>query len=95
MRTIAYIKGQREWLASQAGILVLINLILLTSTPLAKSLGEIFYLDLLVISVAGAGYFFQAAGYSMFIGLGLAALQFVVVRRYSRRELLGFGRFWY
>jgi len=59
MKTIAYIKGQREWIASQAGIIILVNLILLTSTPLAKTLGEIFYLDLLVISAAVAGYFFH------------------------------------
>ncbi|MGC7870203.1 FtsX-like permease family protein [Desulfosporosinus sp. SYSU MS00001] len=37
------------------------------------------------------GYGWQAAGYSLLIGLGLAALQFVIVMRYSRRELLGFG----
>lgn len=59
MKTIAYIKEQWEWIASQAGIIVLINLILLTSAPLAKTLGEIFYLDLLVIFVATAGYFFH------------------------------------
>lgn len=59
MKTIAYIKGQWEWIASQAGIIILVNLILLTSTPLAKTLGEIFYLDLLVIFVAAAGYFFH------------------------------------
>ncbi|MFZ7103776.1 MAG: sensor histidine kinase [Peptococcaceae bacterium] len=56
---MAYIKGQWEWIASQAGIIVLINLILLTSTPLAKSLGEIFYLNLLEIFVAGAGCIFH------------------------------------
>jgi signal transduction histidine kinase len=59
MKTMAYIKGQWEWIASQAGIIILINLILLTSTPLAKTLGEIFYLDLLVIFAAAAGYFFH------------------------------------
>ncbi|WP_088228668.1 FtsX-like permease family protein [Desulfosporosinus sp. FKB] len=37
------------------------------------------------------GYGWQAAGYSLVIGLGLAALQFVIVLRYSKRELLGFG----
>lgn len=59
MKTIAYIRGQWEWIASQAGIIILINLILLTSTPLEKTLGEIFYLDLLVIFVAAAGYYFH------------------------------------
>jgi len=59
MRMMAYIKGQWEWIASQTGIIILINLILLTSTPLAKTLGEIIYLDLLMIFVAGAGYFFH------------------------------------
>jgi len=59
MKTIAYIKGQWEWIASQAGIIILINLILLTSTPLEKTLGEIFYLDLLVILAAAAGYYFH------------------------------------
>ncbi|TEB15607.1 Sensor histidine kinase GraS [Pelotomaculum sp. FP] len=59
MKTIAYIKGQWEWIASQAGIIILVNLILLTSTPLAKTLGEIFYLDLLMIFVAAAGYIFH------------------------------------
>ncbi|TEB07154.1 Sensor histidine kinase GraS [Pelotomaculum schinkii] len=59
MKTIAYIKGQWEWIASQAGIIILVNLILLTSTPLAKTLGEIFYLDLLMIFVAAAGYTFH------------------------------------
>ncbi|UWG96509.1 sensor histidine kinase [Dehalobacter sp. DCM] len=59
MTMTAYIKEQWEWIASQAGIIILINLILLTSTPLAKTLGEIFYLDLLVISAAVAGYFFH------------------------------------
>jgi signal transduction histidine kinase len=57
MRTMAYIKGHWEWIACQAGIIILINVVLLTSTPLAKTMGEIFYLDLLVISVAAAGYF--------------------------------------
>lgn len=57
MRTMAYIKGQWEWIACQAGIVILINVVLLTSTPLAKTLGEIFYLDLLVLCVAAAGYF--------------------------------------
>jgi signal transduction histidine kinase len=56
---MAYIKGQWEWIACQTGIIILINLILLTSTPLAKTLGEVFYLDLLAIFVAGAGYFFH------------------------------------
>lgn len=59
MRTMAYIKGHWEWIACQAGIIILTNLVLLTSTPLAKTLGEIFYLDLLVISVAAAGYYFH------------------------------------
>ncbi|MGI6450036.1 MAG: ATP-binding cassette domain-containing protein [Desulfitobacteriia bacterium] len=59
MSKIAYLRGQWEWLASQAGIFVIINLILLSSTPLAKTLGEIFYLDLLVIVLAGAGYGFH------------------------------------
>lgn len=59
MRMMAYIKGQWEWIASQAGIIILINLILLTSTPLDKSLGDIFYLDLLNIFVAGVGYLFH------------------------------------
>lgn len=54
-----YIRGQWEWIASQAGIIILVNLILLTSTPLEKTLGEIFYLDLLVIFLASAGYFFN------------------------------------
>lgn len=56
MKTMAYIKGQGEWIASMAGVIILINLILLTSTPLAKSLEDIFYMDLLVIFVAGVGY---------------------------------------
>ena len=59
MKTTAYIKGQWEWIASQAGIIILINLILLTSTPLDQTLGEIFYLDLLIIFVAAAGYYFH------------------------------------
>ncbi|MFA7149196.1 MAG: sensor histidine kinase [Syntrophomonadaceae bacterium] len=59
MKTIAYIKGHWEWIASQAGIIILVNLILLTSTPLAKTLGEILYLDLLVIFAAATGYFFH------------------------------------
>jgi signal transduction histidine kinase len=57
MRTMAYIKGQWEWIACQAGIIILVNVVLLTSTPLAKTLGEIFYLDLLVLCVAAAGFF--------------------------------------
>ncbi|MDD3653920.1 MAG: sensor histidine kinase [Desulfotomaculaceae bacterium] len=56
---MAYIKGHWEWIACQAGIITLVNLVLLTSTPLAKTLGEIFYLDLLVLCVAGAGYSFH------------------------------------
>lgn len=59
MKMTAYIKGQWEWIASQAGIIILVNLILFTSTPLAKTLGEIFYLDLLLLSAAAAGYFFH------------------------------------
>lgn len=59
MKTIAYIKGQWEWIVSQTVIIILVNLILLTSTPLAKTLGEIFYLDLLVILISAAGYFFH------------------------------------
>ena len=51
MRTMAYIKGQWEWIACQAGIIILVNVVLLTSTPLAKTLGEIFYLDLLVLQL--------------------------------------------
>ncbi|AET70351.1 ABC-type antimicrobial peptide transport system, permease component [Desulfosporosinus orientis DSM 765] len=39
------------------------------------------------------GFGWQAAVYSLIIGSGLTALQFVVVLRYSRRELLGFGFF--
>lgn len=57
MRMIDYIKGQWEWIVSQAGIIILINVILVTSTPLAKTLGEIFYLDILVIFIAAAGYY--------------------------------------
>lgn len=37
------------------------------------------------------GYGWRAAGYSLLAGMVLAALQLVVVMRYSRRELLGFG----
>lgn len=59
MRTMAYIKGQWEWIVSVASIIILINLILLTSTPLDKSLGEIFYMDLLVVVMAGAGFSFH------------------------------------
>lgn len=59
MRTIDYIKGQWEWIAGQASIIILINLLLLTSTPLDKTLGEIFYMDLLVVIVAAAGYLFH------------------------------------
>lgn len=36
------------------------------------------------------GYGWMAAGYGLLVGLVLAALQFVWVRRYSRRELLRF-----
>ena len=54
--TRAYLREQWEWIVSQAGIILLINLILLTSTPLGKTLGEIIYLDLLVLFVAGVGY---------------------------------------
>lgn len=36
------------------------------------------------------GYGWNAAGYSMLIGLVLMILQFIVVRRYSKRELLSF-----
>lgn len=57
MRITAYLKGQGEWLAGLAAGFILINLILLTSTPLAQSLGEIFYLDLLVLIVTGIGIF--------------------------------------
>ncbi len=59
MRTMAYIKGQWEWIACHAGIIILINLILLTSTPLAKTLGEVFYLDLLMVFLSATGYFFH------------------------------------
>ena len=55
MKTTAYIREQWEWITRQAGIVILINLTLLTSAPLDKSLGEIFYMDLLVFFVAGAG----------------------------------------
>ncbi|HEX3029188.1 MAG TPA: ABC transporter permease [Clostridia bacterium] len=36
------------------------------------------------------GYGWKAAGYSLLVGMALVALQFVVVMRYSRRELLSF-----
>lgn len=57
MKMTAYIRGQWEWIASQISIIILVNFILLVSTPLAYALGEIFYLDLLVMVVAAAGYF--------------------------------------
>jgi len=59
MSISAYLKGQWEWIAAQAGVIILINLILLTSAPLAKTLGEIFYLDLLLLVTAAAGFFFH------------------------------------
>ncbi|MGI6119268.1 MAG: sensor histidine kinase [Desulfosporosinus sp.] len=59
MKMAAYIKGEWEWIASQAGVIILVNVILWTSTPLAKTLGEILYLDLLIIFIAAAGYFFH------------------------------------
>jgi|GEM_PF-361592 ABC-type antimicrobial peptide transport system, permease component len=37
------------------------------------------------------GYGWQAVGYSLLIGSGLVAFQFIGVRRYSRKELEGFG----
>jgi len=59
MKMTTYIRGQWEWIASQISIIILVNLILLVSTPLASALGEIFYLDLLVVAVAASGYFFH------------------------------------
>ncbi|MHB8063632.1 MAG: ATP-binding protein [Ruminiclostridium sp.] len=56
MRTITYIRGQLEWFVSMTTIFVLVNLILLTSTPLDKSFGEIIYLDLLLLVVLGSGF---------------------------------------
>lgn len=55
MRISDYIRGQRELTISIAGIFVVVNLILFISTPLDKSLGEIFYLDLLIVVILGAG----------------------------------------
>lgn len=57
MKAIEYIKEQWELIASQASIIILLNLILSTSTPLNKSLSEIIYLDLLIVLVAGVGSF--------------------------------------
>lgn len=59
MRIIEYIKGQKELAVCQASALIVINLILFTSTPLAKSLGEIFYMDVLIAFILGTGYFFN------------------------------------
>lgn len=56
MKTKDYIKGQMECLISISSIFIVINLILFISTPLDKSIGEIFYMDLLMIFIIGAGY---------------------------------------
>lgn len=59
MRIMEYIKGQFEWIVSIISIFILLNLILLTSAPLNKSIGEIIYLDLLLLVVFAAGFIFH------------------------------------
>ncbi len=59
MKTMEYIKGQFEWIVSLISIFILVNLILLTSAPLDKSIGEIIYMDLLLLVVFAAGFIFH------------------------------------
>ncbi len=54
-----YIKGHMELMLSFASIFIVINLILFTSTPLDKSIGEIFYLDLLAVLIITVGCSFH------------------------------------
>lgn len=54
-----YIKGHMELMLSFASIFIVLNLILFTSTPLDKSIGEIFYLDLLAVFIITAGCSFH------------------------------------
>ncbi|MBC2580068.1 sensor histidine kinase [Clostridium sp. DJ247] len=59
MRINDYIKGQMELMISIVSIFIVVNLILFASTPLDKSLGEIFYLDLLIMVTLGVGCSFH------------------------------------
>jgi signal transduction histidine kinase len=57
----AYVKGQMGWFVSTISLFVIMNLILFTSIPLHKSLGEIFYMNLLmlVVMIAGIGLHYR------------------------------------
>ena len=61
MRTMAYIKGQWEWIACQAGIIILVNVVT-DSTPLAKLWGD-FLFDLLCSKWLQPGFFFTYGGW--------------------------------
>lgn len=56
MKIIAYIKHQKEIIIAVLSMFTVTNLILLLSTPLDKSLGEIFYMDLLMIFLLATGF---------------------------------------
>lgn len=56
MKITAYIKYQKEILVATLMMIIVTNLILFVSTPLDKSLGEIFYMDLLMMFLLFTGF---------------------------------------
>lgn len=53
MRIFPYIKLNSSWIISTVCILLIVNIILLTSVNISKSIGDILYLDFFVILIEG------------------------------------------
>lgn len=83
MKITAYVKQQKEIIIAALSMLMVINLILFSSTPLDKSLGEIFYMDVLIIFLLLIGFIMNYMRFSK----SHEALQNVIAEKDALEEL--------
>lgn len=83
MKITAYVKQQKEIIIAALSMLMVINLILFSSTPLDKSLGEIFYMDVLIIFLLLIGFIMNYMKFSK----SHEALQNVISEKDALEEL--------
>lgn len=83
MKITAYIKYQKEILVATLMMIIVTNLILFVSTPLDKSLGEIFYMDVLIIFLLLIGFIMNYMKFSK----SHEALQNVISEKDALEEL--------
>lgn len=83
MKITAYVKQQKEIIIAALSMVMVINLILFSSTPLDKSLGEIFYMDVLIIFLLLIGFIMNYMKFSK----SHEALQNVISEKDALEEL--------